>query len=62
MVQIQEQKVLIQGQIATLYNWHDIIVSMGKRKEDKMTKKTPEERVQEALDEVRRLAGMDNEK
>ena len=62
MVQIQEQKVLIQGQIATLYNWHDIIVSMGKRKEDKMTKKTPEERMQEALDYIKEMAGMKDEK
>lgn len=35
---------------------------MGKRKEVKMTKKTPEERVQEALDEIRKLAGMQDEK
>lgn len=62
MVQIQGQKALIQGQIATLYNWHDIIVSMGKRKEDKMTKKTPEERMQEALDYIKEMAGMKDEK
>jgi hypothetical protein len=36
---------------------------MGKRKEDKMSKpKTPEQRIQEALDQIRKLAGMDNEK
>lgn len=35
---------------------------MGNRKEVKMTKKTPEQRIQEALDEIRKLAGMDNEK
>lgn len=34
---------------------------MGNRKEVKMTKKTPEERVQEVLDEIRRLAGIQND-
>jgi len=35
---------------------------MGKRKEVKMTKKTPEERMQEALDYIKEMAGMNNEK
>jgi hypothetical protein len=35
---------------------------MGKRKEVKMTKKTPEQRMQEALDYIKEKAGIQNEK
>lgn len=38
------------------------IVVMGKRKEVTMTKKTPEQRMQEALEYIKEQAGIKNEK
>lgn len=44
----------------TYYTYSAIIYLMG-RKEVKMSKKTPEERMQEALDYIKEMAGIKNE-